>query len=147
MSDLIEKVPAKITKINYKCPKCKKGHLVAAEHANVLLTSPPQIQHNCTECKYMTYLTTSYPYNEVTEDRVNRDFVNVMFIVVCCVAALLLCIMLQLVNNDALRQHLNKRKSAQETTQETVNLDSAIMYINVHTGSIEANPFNVIQHK
>lgn len=53
----------KIVKVDYECPKCKKGKL---RHDGMVLTSfPPQYPHSCNnpDCDYgETFLGKSYPY-------------------------------------------------------------------------------------
>lgn len=58
-----EKKEVKTFKVDYKCPKCKRGYL---RHNGLVLTSyPAQYPHNCNnkDCDYdETFLDKTYPY-------------------------------------------------------------------------------------
>ena len=67
MANQIEKVPAKVVIVKYKCTQCIMGHMVVKPNAPVLLSSPPLIRHSCDWCNHEMALTKKYPYNEITE--------------------------------------------------------------------------------
>ena len=50
-------------KVDFKCPKCEKGHL--RPNGTSVMTYPPQHPHNCNnfECDYSEiFIDTIYPY-------------------------------------------------------------------------------------
>jgi len=55
----------KLFKVDYKCPRCDKGHL--RHTGKVLMSSPAKYPHECNnpDCDYAeTFTGISYPYNE-----------------------------------------------------------------------------------
>ncbi|MGQ7108381.1 hypothetical protein ACUN13_29580 [Bacillus cereus group sp. Bce041] len=52
----------KVVGVKYTCDKCKEGEMIyQAGIGTMLLTSPPQFEHTCTNCEFKQNLSKKYP--------------------------------------------------------------------------------------